>query len=137
LKDTKRVPVIGTVRCGAGGVAYEYIDEYISVDDTYRPDEMRGFRAEGDSMEGDFIFDGDICLVHLQEEVSNGDIAVVVICDDLESCEGTLKHVYKDADGTISLQASNPKYRPRFFKGEDVKKVHIVGKVVEVRRKLQ
>jgi repressor LexA len=137
LKDTKRVPVIGTVRCGAGGVAYEYIDEYITIDDTYRPDEMRGFRAEGDSMEGDFIFDGDICLVHLQEEVSNGDIAVVVICDDLESCEGTLKHVYKDADGTISLQASNPKYRPRFFKGEDVKKVHIVGKVVEVRRKLQ
>jgi repressor LexA len=137
MHDTKRVPVIGTVRCGAGGVAYEYIDEYISVDDTYRPDEMRGFRAEGDSMEGDFIFDGDICLVHLQEEVSNGDIAVVVICDDLESCEGTLKHVYKDADGTISLQASNPKYRPRFFKGEDVKKVHIVGKVVEVRRKLQ
>ncbi len=118
-------------------MAYEYIDEYITVDDTYRPDEMRGFRAEGDSMEGDFIFDGDICLVHLQEEVSNGDIAVVVICDDLESCEGTLKHVYKDADGTISLQASNPKYRPRFFKGEDVKKVHIVGKVVEVRRKLQ
>jgi repressor LexA len=137
LKDTKRVPVIGTVRCGAGGVAYEYIDEYITVDDTYRPDEMRGFRAEGDSMEGDFIFDGDICLVHLQEEVSNGDIAVVVICDDLESCEGTLKHVYKDADGTISLQASNPKYRPRFFKGEDVKKVHIVGKVVEVRHKLK
>jgi repressor LexA len=133
LKDTKRVPVIGTVRCGAGGVAYEYIDEYISVDDTYRPDEMRGFRAEGDSMEPE-IHDGDICLVHLQENVPDGALAVVVICDGVEECEGTIKRIHK-ADGAVILQATNPAYPPRIFTGEKANRVKIVGRVVEVRHK--
>ena len=133
MRDTKRVPVIGTVRCGAGGVAYEYIDEYITIDDTYRPDEMRGFRAEGDSMEPE-IHDGDICLVHLQEEVPDGALAVVVICDGVEECEGTIKRVHKQ-DGAIILQATNQAYAPRIFTGENANKVHIVGRVVEIRHK--
>ena len=133
MHDTKRVPVIGTVRCGAGGVAYEYIDEYITIDDTYRPDEMRGFRAEGDSMEPE-IHDGDICLVHLQEEVPDGALAVVVICDGVEECEGTIKRIHKQ-DGAIILQASNQAYAPRIFTGENANKVRIVGRVVEVRHK--
>jgi repressor LexA len=133
LKDTKRVPVIGTVRCGAGGVAYEYIDEYITVDDTYRPDEMRGFRAEGDSMEPE-IHDGDICLVHLQEEVPDGALAVVVICDGVEEAEGTIKRIHK-ADGAVILQATNPAYPPRIFTGEKANRVKIVGRVVEIRHK--
>ena len=133
MRDTKRVPVIGTVRCGAGGVAYEYIDEYITVDDTYRPDEMRGFRAEGDSMEPE-IHDGDICLVHLQEDVPDGALAVVVICDGVEEGEGTIKRVHK-SDGAIILQATNQAYPPRIFTGENANKVRIVGRVVEVRHK--
>lgn len=133
LNDTKRVPVIGTVRCGAGGVAYEYIDEYITIDDTYRPDEMRGFRAEGDSMEPE-IHDGDICLVHLQEEVPDGALAVVVICDGADEGEGTIKRIHK-ADGAIILQATNQAYAPRIFTGENANKVRIVGRVVEVRHK--
>ena len=133
MRDTKRVPVIGTVRCGAGGVAYEYIDEYITVDDTYRPDEMRGFRAEGDSMEPE-IHDGDICLVHLQEDVPDGALAVVVICDGADEGEGTIKRIHKQ-DGAIILQATNQAYAPRIFTGENANKVRIVGRVVEVRHK--
>jgi len=133
MRDTKRVPVIGTVRCGAGGVAYEYVDEYITVDDTYRPDEMRGFRAEGDSMEPE-IHDGDICLVHLQEEVPDGALAVVVICDGADEGEGTIKRIHKQ-DGAIILQATNQAYPPRIFTGENANKVRIVGRVVEVRHK--
>lgn len=133
LNDTKRVPVIGTVRCGAGGVAYEYIDEYITIDDTYRPDEMRGFRAEGDSMEPE-IHDGDICLVHLQEDVPDGALAVVVICDGIEEGEGTIKRIHKQ-DCAIILQATNQAYAPRIFTGENANKVRIVGRVVEIRHK--
>ena len=133
LNDTKRVPVIGTVRCGAGGVAYEYVDEYITIDDTYRPEDMRGFHAEGDSMEPE-IHDGDICLVHLQEDVPNKALAVVAICDGADECEGTIKRVHK-ADGTIILQATNQASPPRIFTGENANKVRIVGRVVEVRHK--
>lgn len=131
LNEKKRVPVIGSVRCGAGGPAYEYIDEYIAVDDSYRADEMRGFRAEGDSMEP-VILDGDICLVHLQAEVPDGAIAVVVIDGE----EGTIKCVHVDRErGVITLQPKNPRHETRYFFGPDGAKVHIVGQVVEIRRK--
>lgn len=131
LNEKARVPVIGSVRCGAGGPAYEYIDEYIAVDDSYRADEMRGFRAEGDSMEP-VILDGDICLVHLQAEVPDGAIAVVVIDGE----EGTIKCVHVDRErGVITLQPKNPRHETRYFFGPDGAKVHVVGQVVEIRRK--
>ena len=129
INERKHIPVIGSVRCGAGGLAYELIDEYISIDDTYRADEMRGFRAVGDSMEAE-IHEGDICLVHLQEEVPDGAIAVVVIDGE----EGTMKRVHHTA-GAVVLQSINPNYPPRVFTGADVSRVHIVGRVVEVRHK--
>ena len=133
IHDTNCVPLIGTVRCGVGGVACEYIDEYITIDDSYRADEIRGFRAEGDSMEPE-IHDGDICLVHLQDEVHDGALAVVVICNGAEDCEGTIKRIHK-ADGTVILQATNPAYPPRVFTGENANNVRSVGRVVEVRHK--
>jgi len=133
IENMRRVPIIGLVRCGAGACAYEDIDEYISIDDTYRPDEMRGFRAEGDSMEPE-IHDGDICLVHLQEDVPDGALAVVVICDGADEGEGTIKRIHKQ-DGAIILQATNQAYAPRIFTGENANKVRIVGRVVEVRHK--
>ena len=133
LNDRQRIPVIGTVKCGPGGLAYEYIDEYIAIDDTFRADEMRGFRASGYSMEPE-IHDGDICLVHLQEDVPDGALAVVVICDSAEEAEGTIKRIHK-TDGAIVLQAINPSYPPRVFTGASANNVRIVGRVVEVRHK--
>lgn len=132
LRETKRVPVIGTVKCGVGGLAYEYIDEYIAIDDKFRADEMRGFRVEGDSMEPE-IHAGDICLVHLQEDAPNGALVVAIILDS-EECQGTIKRIHK-SDGGFFLQPTNPAYSPIPFFGERVNKVRIVGQVVEVRHK--
>lgn len=130
IRDTHRVPIIGSVRCGPGGPAFEYVDEFIAIDDAYKPDEIRGFRAEGDSMEGDYIFDGDLCLVRLQDEVEDGALAVVVIDGE----EGTLKHVHR-SPGVIVLESSNPKYPPRIITGEAANTVRVIGKIVEVRHK--
>jgi len=136
MAESYRVPVIGSVRCGPGGYAYEYIDdEYIAIDASLSPSKTRGFRIEGDSMEGDHIFEGDIAVVKLQPEVENGQLAVVVIDND----EGTLKRVYMQYDPMgalvrLTLAASNPKYPPRIFSKEDINRVNIIGKVVEIRR---
>lgn len=136
LADSYRVPVIGSVRCGPGGPAYEYIDdEYVAIDASYSPSMTRGFHIEGDSMEGDHIYDGDIAIVRIQPEVEDGQLAVVVVDGE----EGTLKHVrirydYDGALAKIILESSNPKYPPRVFSGEDINRVHIVGRVVETRR---
>ena len=128
-KENRRIPIIGTVRCGPDGLAYEYIDGYEWIDSDITGD-IRAFHCKGDSMSGLGIFDGDIAIVRIQEEVENGELAVVVINGD----EGTLKRVVKH-DGVIVLESANPDYPPRVFTGESANTLHIVGKVLETRRK--
>ena len=82
--------------------------------------------ASGDSMINARIFDGDIVFVKKQDMVDNGDIAVVIIDDDV-----TLKRVfYYPETQTLRLQAENPQYKPFVFTGEELEHVHILGKAV-------
>lgn len=127
--ENRRVPIIRTVRCGPGGLAYEYLDGYVSIDESVHGD-IRAFRCSGDSMSGSGIADGDIAIVRIQDDVENGELAVVVINGD----EGTLKRVRKE-DGVLVLEADNPAYPARIFAGQKVNTVRIVGKVIEVRKK--
>lgn len=132
LNGVNRVPIIGTVRCGPGGLVYEHIDGYMLIDESFNPAEMRGFRAEGDSMIGDGIYDGDLCLIRLHPEVENGEIAVVVIDGE----EGYLKHVTVNKENSvIVLSSSNPAYPQRIFIGSETNDICIVGKLIEVRHR--
>ena len=49
--------------------------------------------------------------------------------------EGTLKRYHK-SNGAVVLEASSPKYPPRVFVGSDANEVRVVGRVIEVRRKV-
>ena len=126
--EARKIPIIGTVTCGPNGFAYEYLDGYVYIDDCTHGD-VRAFHCKGDSMTGLGIFDGDIAIVRIQPEVENGELAVVTINGD----EGTLKWIRKQ-DHMIILEAANPNYPPRVFAGEETNLVHIVGKVIEVRK---
>ena len=77
------------------------------------------------------ITDGDLVLIHRQEEVENGELAVVIIDGE----EGTLKK-FQRKDGAVILQSLNPNYPPRVFIGEEMKNVYIAGKAVELKRVL-
>jgi repressor LexA len=127
--ENKKIPIIGTVRCGPNGLAYEYVDGYIYVDSSLTGD-IRAFHCKGDSMTGLGIFDGDIAVVRIQADVESGELAVVVINGD----EGTLKRVRKH-DDVLILEAANSVYPPRVFTGKELNTVKIVGKVIEVRKK--
>lgn len=76
------------------------------------------------------INDGDIAIVHQQNNVKNGDLALLIVNDD----ECTLKRIRK-FDGGIILESANPEYPLRVFIGEDLNKIKIVGKVLEIRKK--
>lgn len=127
--ENKKIPIIGTVKCGPNGLAFEDIDGYVYVDDDLTG-EILAFRCKGDSMKFEAIDDGDIAIVRRQDDVECGELAVVIVNGD----EGTLKRVRK-FDGGIILEAANPDYPPRIFTGEDLNKIKIVGKVLETRRK--
>ena len=127
--ENRKIPIIGSVRCGPNGLAFQYLEGYVLVGDEYHGD-IVSFRCRGDSMKDLGITDGDIAIVRLQEEIETGELAVVVINGD----EGTLKRVRK-FEGGIILEAANQEYEPRVFTGDELSTVRVVGKVLEVRKK--
>lgn len=126
--ENKRVPIIGTVKCGPNGLAFEELQGYVFINNDLHGDYI-AFKCRGDSMKDLGIQNGDTAIVRIQDDVECGEVAVVVINGD----EGTLKRVRKFKDGII-LEAANPAYPPRVFTGADMNIVKIVGKVIQVRK---
>ena len=127
--ENKKIPIVGTVKCGPNGLAFEYTDGYVFIDEDIAGDIM-AFRCKGDSMKDVGISDGDIAIVRKQCNVENGELAVVIINGN----EGTLKRI-RHHDGILVLEAANQEYSPRIFAGEEINIVKIIGKVLEVRKK--
>ena len=119
--------VIASVRAGFGGIAETNSDGTAPAFGLKNPSQYRFFRVQGNSMEPE-IMDGDLALVHMQSDIENGQIAVVLINGD----EGTLKKVKKHRD-CIELISFNPDYAPRRL-GEN--QFSIWGRVVETVRML-
>jgi hypothetical protein len=127
--DNKKIPIIGTVKCGVGGIAYEDHEGEIGFD-APSSSEYFALRCRGSSMIGAGIYADDLAIVRVQPDVNSGELAVVVIDDE----EGTLKRIRKQ-ENAIILESATPGYAERSFVGKDMRRVRIIGKVVEVRRK--
>lgn len=126
-----KVPIIGTVTAGPNGLAYEDYQGEEQVDTSYiNGDHLFYLRVKGDSMIGEGILPGDLALVRETPEVEYGALAIAIVNGE----EGTIKRVYKNGDSII-LQASNPKYPPLIFKGEEMKNIRIVGEVKMTTRR--
>ena len=122
-----KLPIVGTISCGNGVIAYEDIEDYEDVPRSWLDGgEYFFLRAKGDSMINARIMDGDLLLIRRQDDVENGDIAAVLI-----DGEAVLKRVYKTND-TIILQSENPMYKPIILNKNDMKDVRIIGKLKKV-----
>lgn len=122
-----RVPVLGHIAAGKPILATEHIEDYQEIANTfgYDPREVFLLTVKGDSMIGSRIQEGDRVLVKMQQEVENGQIAVVNVNGD----EATLKRVKKLESGQTLLMPSNDKYEPILIDHEDAR---IIGKVIQV-----
>lgn len=118
----RRIPVLGTIACGAPILAQEHIDGYTAIPDDIHAD--FALVCRGDSMINARIFDGDMVYIRQQETVENGEIAAVLI-----DGEATLKRVrwYEDR---LSLEPENPRYRPIVLWGEEMNRARILGKAI-------
>ncbi len=123
LPPTTKLPLIGTIACGTPILAEENIEDYLSVPE--RPHADFCLRCSGDSMVNARILDGDIVLIRKQPDVDDGQIAAVLIDD-----EATLKRVYHNKDGGVTLVAENPAYAPMTFTAADCVEVRILGRAV-------
>lgn len=128
-----KIPVLGKVKAGYNYLAEENVVGYESIDDVSNPEEYYALQVTGDSMEPLFS-DGDIAIVHKQDDFESGNTCIVLINED----EATVKKVVRMEDG-IDLIAMNPYYPVRHFSSEEMKKipVKIIGKVVEARKRNQ
>ena len=128
-----QMPVIGAVRAGYNSLAIEdYYGDYRSVTADslkgYAPNECRLLRVKGNSMYP-ILVEGDIVLVHRQEDIESGEIAVVLD----EDGEATIKTVIKKR-GSIELVPKNPEYTTKKYIGNECENVHIWGKVLTLFR---
>lgn len=126
LRDikVKRLPMLGNVACGEPIFADEHVEAYISVDADTEADFC--LIAKGDSMINARIFDGDTLFVKRQDDVDEGEIAVILIED-----EATVKRLYRDMEnGITTLMPENPMYKPMRYTGPEQANIRILGKVI-------
>lgn len=122
MPEMRKIPLIGSIACGAPILADEHIEDYIDIPKHIHAD--FALTCKGDSMINARIFDGDIVYIRKQDTVENGEIAAVLIED-----EATLKRV-RLFDDHISLEPENPQYRPIVYWGDEMNSVSILGKAV-------
>lgn len=118
----RTVPLLGEIAAGQPIYAEEEHDLCVAVDDDIRCD--FALRVRGDSMIDAGIYDGDVVLVRRQDDVDNGQIAVVLIDD-----EATLKYLYHQPDG-VQLVPANRRYSPWSYTGAAASQVRILGLAV-------
>jgi len=120
---TKRVPMLGKIAAGNPITVCEESSPYcISVEDTRHVDFC--LKIQGDSMIDARINNGDIVFIRKQSIVENGEIAAVLIDDEV-----TLKRFYKN-DGGIILKPENAKYQPKYYSEGSLNDIRILGKAI-------
>lgn len=134
ISDVNRIysiPVFDSVSAGFGAYAdsraVDYRPTYIS-----NPSDFENYlwiNVKGNSMYPK-IEDGDRILVHRQDSVDSGSVAVVMIDD-----EAVVKKV-KYGKNWVELHSFNPDYPVRRFEDEDLLRLRVVGLVKEVSKPL-
>ena len=127
------INVLGRV---AAGIPIDAIDEVIDQEEISprlaQTGEFFGLRIKGDSMSPQ-IMDGDTVIVRKQEDAESDQIVIAIINGN----DGVCKKLRKIAHG-LMLISLNPQYDPMVFDYSEIDSipVKIIGKVVEIRRKL-
>ena len=128
-----RIPVLGRV---AAGIPLEMVEDVIDWEEVSKSianqGEIFALKIKGDSM-APRIQNGDIVIIHKQNDAESGDIVIASVNGD----DATCKRLRKYREG-IELIPLNPSYPPLFFSNQEItwKPVKILGKVIELRAKL-
>ena len=126
--NSLEIPVMGRIAAGTPIEAISHTSHNVAVPGTMLNSSGKHYALEvkGDSMIDAGINDGDVVVIHEQQQANTGDIVVALI----EGQEATLKKLRKKG-GSIALEAANPLYETRVYRDEQVK---IQGRLVGLIR---
>jgi repressor LexA len=103
----------------------------VSADIVKNPEEVYALQVRGTSMIDALIGDGDIVIMHHQQNAENGDMIAAWLKDEKAT---TLKRIYWEKDRPlIRLQPANPTMEPIYVHPSNLE---IQGKVIAVIRRL-
>ncbi len=124
MPKMKKVPLIGTIACGAPIYAEEQYGQFADVDSDVHCD--FALRASGDSLDIKNLLSNGVNGVRLQDTVNDGEIAAVILDD-----EATLKRIRRIPGGITALEACNPTYAPIYIGAPgETRTARILGKAV-------
>ena len=126
----RHLPLLGKIACGEP----IYVDSQCTDELAGDPTHMADFCliAQGDSMIGARIFDGDVVFIRSQDSVDNGNIAAVMI-----DGEATLKRVYYyPTEQKLVLSPENKDYAPLVYVGAELELVRILGRAIAFQSKI-
>lgn len=129
-----RIPVLGTIVAGIPITAVENIIDYEEIpQEMAKTGEYFALVVKGSSMEPK-IYEGDVVIVKKQSTVDNGDIAIVLVNGN----EATIKQIQRSQSGITLVGFNVAVYPPHIYTNEEIEDlpVNVIGKAVEVRRKL-
>ena len=78
------------------------------------------------------IMDGDLVLVRLQDEIDSGELAVVIVDEE----DGVIKRVQYSTNKVTLISENSEKYPPRIFERNEINRLRIWGKAIDLKRKL-
>lgn len=132
-KECVRVPVFSSIAAGAPLEDSEVID-YEEIDaELARTGDFFALLIRDESMQP-VLFVDDIVIVRKQATAETGDIAVILIDGDA----ATVKKIHKNHGGLMLIGYNAAIYEPHFYTNDEIESlpVQILGKVIELRRKL-
>ena len=123
------IPLYGhKVAAGFPSPADDYIQGALSLDEHLIQHKAATFfvRAEGNSMVGAGIFDGDLLVVDKSLSAKSGDIVIAVVDGNL-----TVKRLNKRGS-TITLKAENPRFKDiEFIEGQELQVWGVVTSTIK------
>ena len=124
-KKFHRIPILGQIAAGLPIYAEQNIEDY-TYTDLNGGSEYFALRIKGDSMTAAHIQDKSVIIVRQQENVENGEIAVVMVNDE----NATVKRFKRNGNIVmLSPQSYNPEHETQVY---DLRtdSIRILGKVV-------
>jgi repressor LexA len=125
---TVLVPLLGRVPAGSLDAAVEELEGYLPTQSRHAPGELFALRVRGESMRGAGILAGDVVIVRRQRTAASGEIVVALVGD-----EATVKRL-RLRGKRVELHPENPDFEPTV---PDPRELRLLGKVIEVRRRLE
>lgn len=123
------IPLLGRIAAGVPLEAIESPEDVLPVSPhLFRGADLFALRVKGDSMKDAGILPGDLAVLNRQEEVTDGEIAAVLLED-----EATLKYWFRRGD-TMVLRGANPAFAEIVFRADEARVPRILGKLVGLIR---